>query len=79
MMKQPQALSSLQGRLLALCLLGLALLAGLLTDMHPHFDVESFPAFHAALGLAAAVLLIGGVALLGRVLGRRRDYYDRHD
>ncbi len=51
--------------------------AGFLVDMHPHFEVESWPAFFAIFGFLACVAMVFGSKLLGMLLKREDTYYDR--
>ena len=57
--------------------LAATVLAGFAVDMHPHFAFESVPAFYALFGFGACVVLVFGSKLLGVLLKRRDDYYDR--
>jgi hypothetical protein len=57
--------------------LAATVLAGFLVDLHPHFDFERLPAFAALFGFGACVALVFGSKLLGALLKRRDDYYDR--
>lgn len=63
--------------LVALC--GLALVADLLYDKHPHFSVEGWPAFYALYGFVGSVLLVLTAKQLRRLLKRGEDYYERPD
>ena len=51
--------------------------AGFLVDMHPHFEVEGWPAFFAIFGFIACVAMVLGSKLLGMLLKREDTYYDR--
>lgn len=51
--------------------------AGFAVDMHPHFEVEGWPAFHALFGFLACVAMVVGSKLLGALLKREDTYYDR--
>jgi hypothetical protein len=51
--------------------------AGFLVDMHPHFEVERWPAFFAVFGFVACVAMVLGSKLLGALLKREDTYYDR--
>lgn len=51
--------------------------AGFLVDMHPHFEIERLPAFHAMMGLVACAILVAGARLVGALLGRDEGYHDR--
>lgn len=51
--------------------------AGFLVDMHPHFEVERWPAFFAVFGFLACVAMVLGSKLLGMLLKREDTYYDR--
>ena len=51
--------------------------AGLAVDMHPHFEIERWPAFFAVFGFLACVAMVIGSKLLGLLLKRPDDYYDR--
>lgn len=60
------------GAVLAACVA-----AGFFVDLHPHFEIERFPAFHAILGLLACAALVAGAKLAGALLGRREGFHDR--
>lgn len=51
--------------------------AGLVVDMHPHFEAERWPAFFAVYGFLACVAMVAGSKLLGALLKREDTYYDR--
>lgn len=51
--------------------------AGFAVDMHPHFEVERWPAFFAVFGFLGCVAMVLGAKLLGFLLKRPDDYYDR--
>jgi hypothetical protein len=51
--------------------------AGFLVDMHPHFEVERWPAFFAVFGFVACVAMVLGSKLLGVLLKREDTYHDR--
>jgi hypothetical protein len=51
--------------------------AGFVVDMHPHFEVENWPAFFAIYGFLACVAMVVGSKLLGALLKREDTYYDR--
>jgi hypothetical protein len=58
-------------------LCGLALIADLFYDKHPHFDVEGWPAFYPVYGFVGSVLLVLTAKQLRRLLKRGEDYYER--
>ncbi len=51
--------------------------AGFAVDLHPHFEIERIPAFHAILGLLACAALVAGAKLAGALLGREEGFHDR--
>lgn len=57
--------------------LAATVVAGFLVDMHPHFEVERWPAFFAISGFLACVAMVFGSKLLGMLLKREDTYYDR--
>jgi hypothetical protein len=61
-----------------LAVLALTVLAEIFITLHPHFDVESLPAFHAAYGFLTCVAMIV-VAKALAVLLKRPDKYYRSD
>lgn len=60
-------------------LCGLALLADLFYAKHPHFAVESWPAFYPLYGFVGSVALVLAAKQLRRLLRRGEDYYERRD
>ena len=60
-----------------IAVLAVTVAAGFAVDLHPHFDFERLPAFAAFFGFLACVALVFGSKLLGVMLKRRDDYYDR--
>jgi hypothetical protein len=57
--------------------LALTLLVEPFAGLHPHFAIESVFGFHAWYGLLACAAMIFGAKLLGVLLRRPDDYYDR--
>ncbi|MCM2326351.1 MAG: hypothetical protein NDI88_00530 [Lysobacter sp.] len=51
--------------------------AGFAVDLHPHFEVERWPAFFALYGFLACVAMVVASKLLGFLLKRGDTYYDR--
>jgi hypothetical protein len=62
-----------------LALLALTVLAELVITLHPHFEVESLPAFHAAYGFLACAAMIVAAKALGELLKRPDTYYGADD
>ena len=62
-----------------LALLALTVLAELFITLHPHFDVESLPAFHAAYGFLACAAMIIAAKAIGVLLKRPDTYYEAND
>lgn len=62
-----------------LALLGLTVIAEFFVSLHPHFDIESLFAFHAAYGFLACVVMIVVAKALGVLLKRPDTYYKADD
>lgn len=62
-----------------LALLVLSVLAELVVTLHPHFDVEALPAFHAAYGFLACAAMIVVAKAIGVLLKRPDTYYKDKD
>lgn len=62
-----------------LALLALTVLAELVITLHPHFEVESLPAFHAAYGFLACAAMIIAAKAIGVLLKRPDTYYKAND
>lgn len=62
-----------------LALLALTVLAELFITRHPHFEVESLPAFHAAYGFLACAAMIIAAKAIGVLLKRPDTYYEAND
>lgn len=62
-----------------LALLALTLVAELFITLHPHFEIESLPAFHAAYGFIACAAMIVLAKALGALLKRADTYYRTDD
>ncbi len=62
-----------------LALLALTVLTELVVTLHPHFEVESLPAFHAAYGFLACAAMIIAAKALGALLKRPDNYYETND
>jgi len=60
-----------------IAVLALTVAAGFAVDMHPHFEIERLPGFFAVFGFLACVAMVLGSKLLGMLLKRPDDYYDR--
>lgn len=60
-----------------IAVLAVTVAAGLAVDMHPHFEIERWPAFFAIFGFVACVAMVVGSKLLGMLLKREDTYYDR--
>lgn len=59
----------------AVCIL--TLVAQFFVTVHPHFGFDGYFGFSAALGFVSCAVLIVGAKLLGHVLKKREDFYDR--
>ena len=46
-------------------------------DLHPHFEIESWFAFHAWYGFLVCIAMIAFAKALALVLKRPDTYYDR--
>lgn len=62
-----------------LALLALVVLAELIINLHPHFEIESLPAFHAAYGFLACAAMIFAAKAIGTLLKRPDTYYGAND
>lgn len=62
-----------------LLLLVLTMLAELLVQLHPHFEIESVFGFHAWFGLMACAAMIVVAKALALVFKRPDSYYGRRD
>ncbi|MBK6981639.1 MAG: hypothetical protein IPH30_09220 [Betaproteobacteria bacterium] len=60
------------GAVLAACVA-----AGFFVDLHPHFEIERIPAFHAILGFVACAALVAVAKLAGALLDRQEGFHDR--
>lgn len=60
-----------------LAVLALTVLAEFLVEQHPHFEVEGLPGFGAWYGLLACAAMILFAKLLGAILKRSDQYYER--
>ena len=60
-------------------LLALTVLAELVVSLHPHFDIESLPAFHAAYGFLACAVMIAAAKAIGALLKRPDTHYEAGD
>lgn len=58
-----------------LALLAITVVAELFIPLHPRFEVESLPAFHAAYGFLACAAMIVLAKALGALLKRPDTYY----
>lgn len=58
-------------------ILALTVIAGLFVDIHPHFGIEDTFGFNAWYGFATCVAMVFGAKVLGVLLKRKDDYYDR--
>lgn len=58
-----------------LVVLALTVLAGFFVDLHPHFEIESWPGFNAAFGFFACLLMILVAKGLGLLLKRPDTHY----
>lgn len=58
-----------------LAILALTVIAGFMTDLHPHFEIEALPGFNAIYGFTICLLMIVAAKLLGMLIKRRDDYY----
>lgn len=57
--------------------LALSVLAEFAIDIHPHFGIDGWFGFHALFGFLACVAMVLFAKLLGLVLKRGDDYYER--
>lgn len=55
--------------------LALVVLAELVVERHPYFEVDRLFGFYAWFGLGACVAMVLVARLIGRILKRRDDYY----
>jgi hypothetical protein len=62
---------------LFLFILALVVFAGLFMDAHAWFRIDGTFAFNAWYGFATCIGMIVIAKLLGRLLHRKEDYYDR--
>ena len=62
-----------------LALLALTVLAELVVTLHPHFEIESLPAFHAVFGFLACAAMILVAKAIGALLKRPDTYYKAND
>ena len=61
----------------AAIVLALTVLLEFFVDLHPHFKVEAYFAFHAVYGFLACVIMVLFAKLLGYFIKRKDDYYDQ--
>lgn len=73
--RRGRTLKLLRVLLLAVC--GLLVLLDFVVDRHPHFPIEKIPGFFAICGFFAFLGVVFGGALLGKLVRRSDDYYDR--
>jgi hypothetical protein len=62
-----------------LVVLALTVLAELLLELHPHFDVEAVFGFNAWFGFLACAAMIVVAKILAVALKRPDTYYGEHD
>ena len=62
-----------------LALLAFTVLAELVVTLHPYFEIDSLPAFHAAYGFLACAAMIVLAKALGVLLKRPDTYYRADD
>ena len=62
-----------------LVLLALTVVAEFFITLHPHFEVESLPAFYAVFGFLACAAMIVVAKILGMLLKRPDTYYGAGD
>lgn len=60
-----------------LIILALTMLAGLFMDVHAAFGLEDSFAFAAWYGFASCIAMVVIAKLVGRLLHRKDNYYDR--
>ena len=60
-----------------LIVLALTVLAGLFTEGHARFGIDSGPAFYAWYGFVSCIGMVLVAKVLGRLLHRKDSYYDR--
>lgn len=72
-----------RGALLAwsgfLALLVLSVFAEFGVSMHPHFELDALPGFHAAYALLAGAVIISIARIIGALLRRSQAYYEVDD
>ncbi len=69
----PGALKKLLGALYVLC--AASVIAELVIHKDAHFGFEAWPAFHAAYGFVAFLIVVFGGALLRKLIMRDEAYY----
>jgi hypothetical protein len=57
--------------------LALTVIAEFFVKLHPHFEIESYFGFHAVYGFLACVAMVIFAKLLGFLIKRKDDYYDK--
>lgn len=62
-----------------LVLLAVTVAAEFFITMHPHFDIDALPVFHAAFGFLACAAMIGIAKAIGVLLKRPDSYYRADD
>lgn len=60
-----------------LFILALVVIAGLFMDVHAWFRLDGSFAFNAWYGFVTCIVMIVIAKLVGRLLHRKEDYYDR--
>ncbi len=55
----------------------LTVVAEFLVELHPHFGADGWPGFHAIFGFVSCVAMVLVAKLIGYLLKRREDYYER--
>lgn len=63
--------------LIFICVLSATVIASLLVHIHDYFFLDGTFAFNAWYGFATCIVMILFAKILGRILHRGDDYYDR--
>ncbi len=74
-LQQPATIRRLWWLFAGILLLTIA--AEFLVELHPHFGADGWTAFYAIFGFLSCVVMVVVAKLIGYVLKRREDYYER--
>jgi len=61
----------------AIVILALTVLAEVIIKLHPHFEIEALFGFHALYGFLTCVIMVVFAKVLGFLIKRKDDYYDK--